>query len=124
MHGLNEFRTMGWMRSNIALREGRYVTGVQGTLVDVRAGGAVALIASAALAGVGVGRGRGVVGARGVGLHTTGTPGAAVGEFCCCCHQTVQQVSETWVRVPGTEGDSGATPTAFTFVPLDPNRCN
>ena len=78
---------MGWMPSNIALREGRYVTGSQcGTLVDVPADDSVAvrggvLIASVAGAGVGVGPGRGVVGARGVGLHTTGTPGAAVGEF-------------------------------------------
>ena len=86
---------MGWMRSNIALREGRYVTGGQGTLVDVPADDSVAvgggvLIASVAGAGEGIEAGRLVVGAVGVGLHTTGTPGAAVGEF-CCCHSMVQQ---------------------------------
>ena len=68
---------MGWMRSNIALREGRYVTGVQGTLVDVPADDSVAvrggvLIASVAGAGVGVGPGRGVVGARRVGVAVVG----------------------------------------------------
>ena len=59
---------MGWMRSNIALREGRYVTWVQGTLVDVRAGGAVALIASVARAC----KGADVVGARRVGVAVVG----------------------------------------------------
>ena len=70
---------MGWMRSNIALREGRYVTGVQGTLVDVPADDSVAVrggvfIASVAGTGEGIEAGRFVVGAVGVGLHTTGTP--------------------------------------------------
>ena len=71
---------MGWMCSNVALRDGRYVTGVLGTLVDVRtddkrAGPAAGvLIASVADAGEGIEAGLLVVGAVGVGLHTTGTP--------------------------------------------------
>ena len=72
---------MGWMCSNIALRDGRYVAEcLVGTLVDVRtddkrAGPAAGvLIASVADAGEGIEAGLLVVGAVGVGLHTTGTP--------------------------------------------------
>ena len=69
---------------------GRYVTvvGPGGTLVDVVAGDAVARIASVA----GAGEGSIGVGALGVvGLHTSGTTGAAVGK----CSSRLQNLSTT-----------------------------
>ena len=49
--------------------------GMTTAFIDVGAGHPIAGVAGVAGAGVGVGRGRGVVGARGVGLHTTGVDG-------------------------------------------------
>jgi hypothetical protein len=74
---------------NIEHGRGRYVTVVDlvGTLVDVGAAGVVALIASVASAR----EASMVVGACGVGLHTTGTKGAAVSK----CRQKHQVLLES-----------------------------
>ena len=66
------------MRSHIALRLGRYVTeGRVKTIVDVLAAESHVIPHIPSIAGAGEAS-RGVVGAGGVDLHTSGTPRAAV----------------------------------------------
>ena len=100
------------MRRNIVLWLGRYVTvvGPGGTLVDVVAGDAVAIIASGVAS---AGEGSIGVGAEGAGLlHTTDTTRAAVSK--CSSRQQNLHVSED-----AASGSREAEQLRYTLADFD-----